>query len=168
MYAGHIEVVADGAKVARHSRSFDRSQTFYDWQHYIGLVERKPGGLRNGAPFEDMPGPLKQLQAILLRRIGGDAVMAQVLAAVPIHGLEPVLVAAELALEAGKPSGEHVLNVLARLKGGAAPTNLHEALASELASGWPLQLREEPLANLDRYDGLRVLNAPAHANEVTP
>ena len=80
--------------------------------------------------------------------------------------------AAELALEAGKPSGEHVLNVLARLKGGAAPTNLHEALTieltSELASDWPLQLREEPLANLDRYDGLRVLNAPAHANEVTP
>ncbi len=172
VYHDRIAVVADGTRVASHARSFDRSQTFYDWQHYIGLVERKPGGLRNGAPFEDMPGPLKQLQAILLRRIGGDAVMAQVLAAVPIHGLEAVLVAVGLALEAGKPSGEHVLNVLARLKGGAAPTNLHEALtielASELASGWPLQLREEPLANLDRYDGLRVLNAPAHANEVTP
>lgn len=168
MYAGHIEVVADGAKVARHSRSFDRSQTFYDWQHYIGLAQRKPGGLRNGAPFEDMPGPLKQLQAILLRRSGGDSIMAQVLAAVPIHGLEPVLAAAQLALEAGKPSGEHVLNVLARLKGNTAPANLHEALASELASGWPLQLREEPLANLDRYDGLRVLNAAAHASEATP
>jgi hypothetical protein len=36
--------------------------------------------------------------------------MAQVLAAVPVHGLDAVLVAAELALEAGKPSGEHVLN----------------------------------------------------------
>ena len=32
-------------------------------------------------------------------------------------GWEAVLVAVELALEAGKPSGEHVLNVLARLKG---------------------------------------------------
>ena len=43
------------------SRSFERSQTFYDWQHYISLAERKPGGLRNGAPFAGMPEPLKQL-----------------------------------------------------------------------------------------------------------
>ena len=39
--------------------------------------------------------------------------MAQVLAAVPVHGLDAVLVTAELALEAAKPSGKHVLNVLA-------------------------------------------------------
>ena len=25
----------------------------YDWRHYIDLVERKPGALRNGAPFCD-------------------------------------------------------------------------------------------------------------------
>jgi hypothetical protein len=44
------------------------------------------------------------LQAILLRHEGGDRVMAQVLAAVPVHGLEPVLVAAELALEVANPA----------------------------------------------------------------
>ena len=102
--------------VAAHPRCFDRSQTLYDWQHYISLLERKPGGLPNGAPFETMPAAFKQLQAILMCRSGGDAVMAQVLAAVPVHGLEAVLVAAELALESSKPSGEHVLNVLAALK----------------------------------------------------
>lgn len=118
-------------RVATHSRSFERSQTFYDWQHYISLLERKPGGLRNGAPFEDMPQPLKQLQAILLRREGGDSVMAQVLAAVPLHGLDAVLVATELALEAGKPSGEHVLNVMARLKGSEPSANLSQAMAAE-------------------------------------
>lgn len=165
LYHNRIEVVADGARVARHSRCFDRSQTFYDWQHYISLVQRKPGGLRNGAPFEDMPEPLKQLQAILLRRIGGDAVMAQVLAAVPIHGLEHVLVAVELALESGKPSGEHVLNVLARLNSTTDQTSLNTALASELAQGWPLQLREEPLANVDRYDDLRSQGTNSHASK---
>lgn len=155
LYHDHIEVVADGAKVARHPRSFERSQTFYDWQHYISLVERKPGGLRNGAPFAGMPEPLKQLQAILLRHTGGDGIMAQVLAAVPIHGLEAVLVAVELALEAGRPSGEHVLNVLARLKEQTVQTNLVDALTFAPAHGLPLRLREEPLANVDRYDGLR-------------
>ena len=168
MYHDHIAVVADGQRVARHSRSFERSQTFYDWQHYISLVERKPGGLRNGAPFAGMPEPLKQLQAILLRRTGGDSVMAQVLAAVPIHGLEAVLVAVELALEAGKPSGEHVLNVLARLKANTAPTNLHDALAGQLASHAALLLREEPLANVGRYDGLRAVAANSQSGEANP
>jgi hypothetical protein len=165
--AGHIEVVADGAKVARHSRSFDRSQTFYDWQHYIGLVKRKPGGLRNGAPFETLPAALKQLQAILVRKPGGDAVMAQVLAAVPVHGLEAVLVAAELALESGRPSGEHVLNVLAHLKSPTPAANLGEAMAAELMH-LPLKLRVEPTANVARYDGLRQAIAPAAVNEVQP
>ena len=168
MYHDHITVVADGTQVASHSRSFERSQTFYDWQHYISLVERKPGGLRNGAPFANMPDALKQLQAILLRRSGGDAVMAQVLAAVPIHGIDAVLVSVELALEAGKPSGEHVLNVLARLKSSTAPANLGDALAAELKQGWPLQLREEPLANVDRYDDLRNLDPTTPTNEVNP
>ena len=118
-------------------------------------MERKPGGLRNGAPFAGMPEPLKQLQAILLRHTGGDGIMAQVLAAVPMHGLEAVLVAVELTLEAGKPSGEHVLNVLARLKGHTVPANLGEALAFEPAQSWPHPLREEPLANVSRYDNLR-------------
>ncbi|WP_232356182.1 hypothetical protein, partial [Burkholderia vietnamiensis] len=41
----------DAQEIARHERSFERHMTFYDWRHYITLVERKPGALRNGAPF---------------------------------------------------------------------------------------------------------------------
>jgi DNA replication protein DnaC len=139
--------VAENARIASHARSFERSQTFYDWRHYVSLIERKPGALRNGAPFETLPEPLKKLQAILLRHEGGDRVMAQVLAAVPVHGLEPVLVAAELALESGKPSGEHVLNVLARLKAGSQ--------AEVAAARTPLTLTVQPQANVQRYDRLR-------------
>ena len=82
--------------------------------------------------------------------------MAQVLAAVPVHGLDAVLVAAELALEAGKPSGEHVLNVLARLKAPSEPASLE-------AASTPLKLEVEPLANVQRYDRLR-----GAAGEATP
>jgi transposase len=148
LYPERLEVVAENARVASHVRSFERSQTFYDWRHYVSLIERKPGALRNGAPFETLPEALKKLQGILLRREGGDRVMAQVLAAVPVHGLDAVLVAAELALEAGKPSGEHVLNVLARLKAPAEPAGLE-------AASTPLKLTVEPLANVQRYDRLR-------------
>lgn len=110
----------------------------------MSLIERKPGALRNGAPFETLPEPLKKLQAILLRYEGGDRVMAQVLAAVPVHGLEPVLVSAELALE----SGEHVLNVLARLKAGGQVADVQEVKTH-------LTLAVQPLANVQRYDRLR-------------
>ncbi len=75
-----------------------------------GAIGTSKYELPNGAPFAGMPDALEQLQAILLRRCGGDAVRAQVPAAVPIHELDAVLVPVESALEAGKPSGEHVLN----------------------------------------------------------
>ncbi len=93
-------MIADEAMIASHERLFDREQVSYDWQHYIPLIERKPGALRNGAPFADLPEPLRQLKHGLGRHAGGDRIMAQVLAAVPVAGLDAVLVAVELVLEA--------------------------------------------------------------------
>jgi hypothetical protein len=61
----------------------DRGHICYDWQHYIALVQRKPGALSNGAPFADMPEPLLRLRQGLMRHDGGDKTMAQVLAAYP-------------------------------------------------------------------------------------
>lgn len=149
LYPGRLVVVADDAIVASHDRLSDRGQTRYDWQHYVPLVQRKPGALRNGAPFADMPEALQQLRRGLLRHSGGDRVMAQVLAIVATAGLECVLVAVELALESGPPSGrvsvEHVINVLARLNAKSAPEN----------AATTLQLATPPLANTARYDSLR-------------
>lgn len=73
--------------------------------------------------------------------------MAQVLSAVPVHGLEPVLTAASHALMSGRPSGEHVLNVLARLKQPDEPQSIVDI---------PLVLTEEPVANVARYERLRM------------
>ena len=118
------------------------------WEHYIPRVQRKPGALRNGAPFADMPEPLQQLRRALLRDPGGDRVMAQVLAIVPTAGLDAVLVAVELALEGtrrGRVSVEHVLNVLGRLNAEPAPESAATAL----------QVSTPPLANTERYDSLR-------------
>jgi hypothetical protein len=145
LYPTRVVVVANDAAVAGHERLSDRGQTRYDWQHYIPLVQRKPGVLRNGAPFADMPAALLRLQAGLMRRPGGDRVMAQVLAAVPTAGLDAVLVAVELVLETGAVSAEHVINVLGRLNAVALP----EAVETHL------QLNEAPRADTGRYDSLR-------------
>ena len=157
LYPNRVCVVADDAVVAEHDRLLDRRQTRYDWQHYIPLIERKPGALRNGAPFADLPAPLNLLRLGLLRHAGGDRVMAQVLAAVPSAGLEAVLVAVELVLESGALSAEHVLNVLARLNASPAPASVETSL----------QLQEAPVANTVRYDSLRELDgATAAAMEI--
>ena len=145
LYPERVAVVANGKVVAEHGRVLDRDRVVYDWRHYVPLIERKPGALRNGAPFVDLPEPLRQLSRHLLRRAGGDRVMAQVLAAVPRFGLEAVLVAVELALESGRPSAEHVLNLLARLHEGPPPDRVETALTVTTA----------PLADTARYDHLR-------------
>ena len=145
LYPTHICVVSGDAVVARHDRLTERDHICYDWQHYIPLVERKPGALRNGAPFADMPIPLKQLRQGLMRHDGGDRIMAQVLATVPSAGLGAVLVAVELVIETGALNAEHVLNVLSRLNASPPPESVETSL----------QLKEAPQANTGRYDDLR-------------
>ena len=149
LYPGRVVVVAHDKVVASHDRLSDRGLTRYDWQHYIPLLQRKPGALRNGAPFADMPEPLLALRKALLRDAGGDRVMAQVLALVPTAGLDAVLVSVELALESAPPSGrvsvEHVVNVMSRLNAAPKPEN----------AATTLQVTIAPLADTARYDTLR-------------
>jgi len=147
-----VVVSADGQWVSLE-RSFERDQTLYDWTHYISLIERKPGALRNGAPFKTMPEPLQELQRQLLKYPGGDRVMAQVLSAVTLHGLSDVLVAVELALQSGRVSAEHVLNVLARLKESRQP-------AMEIETS--LRLSEPARADVFRYDSLLTTQEADH------
>ncbi len=151
LYPTQVGVAAGDALVASHARLPDQGQVGYDWQHYIPLVERKPGALRNGAPFADLPEPLLNLKQGLMRRAGGDKVMAQVLAAVPVAGLDAVLVAVELVLESGALSAEHVLNVVARLRSVPPPESAETSLALNVA----------PAANTERYDSLRGANESA-------
>ncbi len=57
--AERIVVVAEGAQIATHARSFARERPVLDPWHYLPLLERKPGALRNGVPFVhwELPAP---------------------------------------------------------------------------------------------------------------
>jgi hypothetical protein len=46
-YADRIVIRQDGRIVAEHPRSFDRGNTLYDPWHYVPVLARKPGALRN-------------------------------------------------------------------------------------------------------------------------
>ena len=145
LYPERVALVAQDGEIVRHARLFERGQTRYDWQHYLPLIERKPGALRNGAPFTDLPEPLQRLRTLLLKREGGDRIMAEVLSTVPKAGLEAVLVAVELVLESGAVNAEHLHNVLARLK----PTPAVPKVETDLT------VSEAPVADAGRYDRLR-------------
>ncbi|HFV8856193.1 TPA: IS21 family transposase, partial [Escherichia coli] len=124
-----------------------RGHTQYDWHHYLSVLQKKPGALRNGAPFAELPPAFKKLQSILLQRPGGDRDMVEILALVLHHDEGAVLSAVELALECGKPSKEHVLNLLGRLTEEPPPKPI------PIPKG--LRLTLEPQVNVNRYDSLR-------------
>jgi transposase len=145
LYPDRIEAHDEDGCVALHERSFERGDIRYDWRHYLPIIERKPGALRNGAPFDGLPESLQRLRAALIKRPGGDRLMAEVLADVSKHGLAPVLAAAERILESGNSSAEHIKNVLSRLAAVPIPETLDTALTVE----------EAPIADAGRYDRLR-------------
>jgi transposase len=151
VYADKLLFVAESQIIAEHVRMISNKhahgQTIYDWRHYLSVLQRKPGALRNGAPFAELPEGFKHLQNILLKRLGGDREMVEILALVLQHDEAAVLTAVELALESGVPSKQHVLNLLTRLIEPAPPAPVDTPAH--------LTLVVEPQSNVSRYDQLR-------------
>lgn len=148
-YAERIELRQDGRVVGEHRRSFGRGQTVFDPWHYVPVLARKPGALRNGAPFKGwlLPGALERVRRKLAGASDGDRQMVDILAAVLGDGLAAVEAACAEALREGVHSADVVLNILARQREPPAPATI---LAPEA-----LRLRHEPLADCARYDRLR-------------
>ena len=154
-YADRIVLVADAEIITEHARIFSRDHntkgvTVYDWRHYLAVIQRKPGALRNGAPFTELPESFKQLQRILLKRDGGDREMADILALVLHHDEQLVEQAVREAIASDVITKTHILNRLSRLLDTPSPATLEPPPA--------LTLREAPVANTERYDHLRGVN----------
>ena len=147
--AGLIQVVKDGEIVGEHVRQFGRGKTIYDPWHYLGILERKPGALRDGAPFKDweLPGPLLEIQRRLLSRPGGDREFVEILSAARAYGLDITERACRTALSDGTVRSEVVLNLIAREQDPPA--------IAPISTPDSLSLKEEPIADCGRYDTIR-------------
>ena len=141
----------DGLVVAEHKRSFGREQTLYDPWHYVPVLTRKPGAMRNGAPFKGwiLPGALGRVRQKLRSAADGDRQMVKILSAVLTDGLEAVEVACAEALSAGLCSSDVVLNALSRQRPPKQPPTIAVPAA--------LVLQHVPVADCARYDNLRSL-----------
>jgi transposase len=148
-YADRIELRQDGRLVGDHARSFGRDQTVFDPWHYVPVLARKPGALRNGAPFKDwvLPAGLQRIRRKLTGLADGDRQMVKILTAVLSDGLPAVEAACQEALRDGVHSADVVINILARQR--------EPAPAVTIMTPDALRLLHAPVADCTRYDSLR-------------
>jgi transposase len=148
-YADRIVIRQDGRIMAEHRRSFGRGETIYDPWHYVPVLTRKPGALRNGAPFKDwvLPKAMERIQRKLAGSNDGDRQMVKILAAVLTDGLAAVEAACFKALSEGVHSADVILNILSRQR-DAGPS-------ATILTPEALRLRHAPSADCARYDQLR-------------
>ena len=139
-YADRIVVRQDGRIVAEHERAFGRGHTVYDPWHYVPVLARKPGALRNGAPFKDwvLPAALDRVRRRLAGSDDGDRQMVKILAAVLSDGLPAVEAACAQALAENVHSADVVINILARRSDPGPAPPIHTPAA--------LSLRHAPVA----------------------
>src|SRR5246127_3817650 len=122
-YADRIVIRQDGRIVGEHPRSFARGDTVYDPWHYVPVLARKPGALRNGAPFKDwvLPAGMERVRRKPAGAADGNRRMVNILTAVLTDGLPAVDVACAEALDQGVHSADVILNILARRRDPGPP-----------------------------------------------
>ncbi len=148
-YAERIVIRQDGRIVAEHRRSFGRNETNYNPWHYVPVLVRKPGALRNGAPFKDwlLPAAMERIRRKLAGQHDGNRQMVDILTAVLTDGLAAVEAACSEALSQGVHSADVVLNILARRRDPGPSITIQTPAA--------LMLNHPPAADCARYDTLR-------------
>lgn len=155
-YADRIVIIGNGEVIGEHRRLFGKHKTAYNPWHYLPVLERKPGALRNGAPFKDwdLPPAIKEFWKALSKKPGGDREFVDLLVAIKDHGVDNVESAVAKAIAIGALSFDVVFNILSR-QTEAKPVEESEGLPDHLV------LSQLPIADCSRYDSL--LGANCHA-----
>jgi len=148
-YADRLVFIHQGKKIAEHERRFSRDQTYYDWQHYLPLLMRKPGALKNGAPFQGMglPEELHLVRQHLQKQSAtGARNFVQILSYIPQMSIEAVQAACRQAIQNQTISADIILNILLRSKEEPAEE-------SHVVSEY-LILKCNPISDCSRYNTL--------------
>ena len=155
LYPSFVEVRNEGRCIARHERSYERQQQVLDLEHYLDVLERKPGALIGSKPLAAWrqrglwPESYDRLLAQLIERHGqpsGTRQMVQVLSLIQPHGHQRVRAAVEEALKLGCSDGAAVRHLVEAVD----LTHVRDALI-ELGE---LSRFERPSPVMTDYDGL--------------
>jgi len=162
LYPSHVEVRDEGRCIARHERCYERHQQVLDLEHYLDVLERKPGALIGSKPLAAWrerglwPQSYDRLLDELIRRHGkssGTRQMIQVLSLIKPHGHERVRAGVEEAITLGCADAAAIRHLVEAADLAHARCDLMELSA--------LARFERPLPVMTDYDGLL-------GQEVTP
>jgi hypothetical protein len=148
-YANQIIMVMNGTVVGIHQRHLSRDKVIYDPWHYLAVLEKKPGALRNGAPFKQwaLPESMLAVRNILEDRLGGDRQFVSILSVVSRYGLEPVATACAQVIADKTVSSDVILSILSRTHDEPQPEPIPLSLQLPL-------LKLIPVVDCYRYDRL--------------
>jgi transposase len=151
-----VRLVVDDRLVAEHVRDWERENVHYNPVHYLALLERKPGALDFGKPFDDwdLPEPMTVLRRRLEGELGsiGRREFIKVLRLLESCTLEELARAVDRALAIGALTVEAIQLLLQ--DGREEPAKYFRL------DGHPhLQGHVIPPPNLAVYDALRIQEA---------
>ena len=148
-YANRINIVMNDTVVGIHRRHLGRDKVIYDPWHYLTVLEKKPGALRNGAPFKqwDLPDSMDEVRTILEAHTDGDRQFVSILSVVSRYGLELVATACAQVIADKTVSSDVILTILSRTHDEPHPELLPPSAQLPL-------LKLIPVVDCYRYDCL--------------
>jgi transposase len=155
IYPSHLEMRDEGRCIARHERCYERQQQILELEHYLDVLERKPGALAGSKPLVRWrakglwPASYDRLLDELIQRHGkpsGTRQMIQLLALVRSHGHARLRAAIEQAVALGCADAAAIRHLI-------TATDLVRA-RSEIIELGELSRFERPLPVMTDYDGL--------------
>ena len=154
-----VEIWHQGRSVARHARSYDRHQEILDLDHYLDVLEHKPGAFAGSKPLEQWrragrwPASYDQYWQALMERQGrqlGTKAMIELLQLGGRQGHARLRKAIESALQLGCTDAAAVRHLM------TADDLLHQRPALLVEIGSTLSRYERPLPHVRAYDELLV------------
>jgi hypothetical protein len=152
-----IEVWYAGAKIAVHERSYERGAEVFNLEHYLHVLDKKPGALPGARPLAQWraqglwPESFDRLWALWQERLGkhpGTRALVDLLLLVPEYGWSALKAAADKALTLGCTDASAVHCLLVAAKSATTPAKLSP---EDLGS---LSRYDRPLPEMSGYDQL--------------
>ena len=149
-----IEVVHDGECVARHQRNYGRGHQILNLEHYLDVLEKKPGAMAGSTPLEQWrqagrwPDCLDRIWKKLEERQGKSGGTREMIGLVRVglgSGWDQLISAVEEALRLGVTDEAAVLHIM-RTPDAEERRRYQLALSEELAQF------ERPQPVMDDYD----------------
>jgi transposase len=149
-----IEIRHDNRGAARHPRCYGRGHQILNLEHYLDVLERKPGAMAGSTPLQQWrqagrwPDCLDRIWSQLERRLGKSAGTREMITLVRVGGVAGwgrLIAAVEEALRLGVSDAAAVLHIL-----NMPDPEQRRRYAMDLAE--ELRAFERPMPAMDEYD----------------